>query len=1305
MLHYRYIPHLLSSLLFGVCLLSLSCSGAYPAVTLGTNLVTNTGFESNTTGWTLGAGTARDTAVAHTGTSSIRLNGAATPTSVYVNNLSCLAGRKVKLTAWVKTLVADAASGGAVLEVKCFNTASRIIGSRRSTAVATNGAWQQIQLITLIPLNAATMRVTLLNTSQTASAWFDDINCTFPDNVQFRTLIRQPQYRQTVYSGQPRKIIVGAEVYDSISYPATSLAIRADLLDSSSSVIATALLKTIVNKSWQNIGISIPSSATGNLTVRTRLIVRSTEAVLKETTSQVTISPSALPRVHFDANNRCIVNGTPFFPIGIYGDVTSTTDLDRLKACGINTVLDTGMLSRSLTEQSDFLSALNSRSMMGVFSLKDIYDPLHSETAVDAWGSWTGVSNTIAGLVNANKGNQALLAWYINEDRTDDYLDQIRSTYSQITTLDPEHPCFQAIEGIQDYPAHAGIADITGFGTYPIWQRYNDNAYSADMPLFGSQTRVANKAGMYSRPVWMIAESGKFPQTPTSIAPTAQQMLCEAYQAIINGARGVFLNNLPNTKLDGEPQWQALETVAANLKAIAPIALGQDVAADEKATSSNANIECITRRVGDDVYILAVNTSSSTVSASFNVPEKLASIEGHAVDSGVPGASTQRIVMSSNILYDSISAVGTKAYRLTNSSYDILRESPKPNFKVGHTLPRLSWWLNGEMSFDVAKELTEHWGYALALGCGELTIPWSLANPDSYTSKACALAVSDPNKYPVFLLLEIGWTYSVPPWGTGDPRTEDLWCHLDGVNGTAATRTLTNTYTLTLDNGINASDMTVNANKTVSSLIPASGWIRIDSENLAYSSYTGSTFIISERGSFGTTPTSHASGTIIRAGTYQLYSPAAPTSAWKKIGEYWTTVLKPILEKFPTIKIPIAINGAEYGLPVIGPETTGSVVHWGQDIDVVSARNLYNAINGISGIDFITSWYRYISAQKARQDGAVASAYRAVLPADTHYITYLVAGDPMRRNSGVNYWGWDYAEMRSTTDYPSMESYYGPVFTWIGSTDLLTRATNQVAQQIPLGDPLSYDFVSAGIRFTRNTLAESLGIDDTVIKGTEVWTNVTPASGIVIIDNEQISYSSRDDNAKTLNVSARGVNGTIPAPHVLGSKIWQDNHVSDPEHFLGFLKMRFAMGMIGANSYYEIPADNDPNWLIQMQSLGQAQALYSHLEDYLRTGDLLVGNGNHRWSTDLPSYEFDTGDVWARVVVRKKRDLNNWLIAAWAQDGSDREVIVTIPTLGTVRVNARVAGSVYTAVLDGNIPVLTLVDTDPMNPTTGFPTN
>jgi hypothetical protein len=94
-----------------------------------------------------------------------------------------------------------------------------------------------------------------------------------------------------------------------------------------------------------------------------------------------------------------------------------------------------------------------------------------------------------------------------------------------------------------------------------------------------------------------------------------------------------------------------------------------------------------------------------------------------------------------------------------------------------------------------------------------------------------------------------------------------------------------------------------------------------------------------------------------------------------------------------------------------------------------------------------------------------------------------------------------------------------------------------------------------------------------------------------------------------------------------------------------------------------------------MIALADTHARFSHLERFLREGDLLPGPDRHRWSKENPAYEFSTRSP-ARVLVRKSRVEPRWLITAWAADGQAREVSVDIPDLGPVSLEARPEGTV-----------------------------
>lgn len=292
------------------------------------------------------------------------------------------------------------------------------------------------------------------------------------------------------------------------------------------------------------------------------------------------------------------------------------------------------------------------------------------------------------------------------------------------------------------------------------------------------------------------------------------------------------------------------------------------------------------------------------------------------------------------------------------------------------------------------------------------------------------------------------------------------------------------------------------------------------------------------------------------------------------------------------------------------------------------------------------SWFDYIGGRKAHQEMFITDACRRVVPDRQLFIYYTTSSGFARNRWGgwVDY-SYGYKWIKTVGDLPCEQMYYEAANDgWVTKTlagDGLTQVLNSVGEATTYGNPLSYNFVEAG------------------------WTQ----------------------------------------------KNLPDGGFSDIPRYIGFLKCYYTAGMIGGiATYCEYPtggfgADFDPStpphWLLQVVALSQVHALFSHLEPYLRQGDLLPGPNMHIWSINQPAYEFTNKatDPTARVLARKMRNTNDWLVTAWAADGNTRDVTVTIPVLGTVTLNARGCGSVYRATLTNGQPVLMLVDTDGLNPT------
>jgi len=164
-----------------------------------------------------------------------------------------------------------------------------------------------------------------------------------------------------------------------------------------------------------------------------------------------------------------------------------------------------------------------------------------------------------------------------------------------------------------------------------------------------------------------------------------------------------------------------------------------------------------------------------------------------------------------------------------------------------------------------------------------------------------------------------------------------------------------------------------------------------------------------------------------------------------------------------------------------------------------------------------------------------------------------------------------------------------------------------------------------------------------------------------------------------------------PRQKGLGSdRVLEDRGLGDLVRYTGFLKCL----------YHE-----PPHWIEQMIVLSRVHAFFSHLEDYIRNGELLPGPNKHVWSKEQPAYEFPTGGADVRVLIRRRKGRAAWLVAAWAAGGETRSVKVTIPNAGEVSLKARPGGSVYLVRESGGKMTAQLMDPDAMNPSLSLPTS
>jgi hypothetical protein len=379
-----------------------------------------------------------------------------------------------------------------------------------------------------------------------------------------------------------------------------------------------------------------------------------------------------------------------------------------------------------------------------------------------------------------------------------------------------------------------------------------------------------------------------------------------------------------------------------------------------------------------------------------------------------------------------------------------------------------------------------------------------------------------------------------------------------------------------------------------------------------------------------------------------IFSPAPPDSylaAWASNSMWSISVLK---SNCPNIAI--VLDDGEWGMGAFD----GNANAWRLD------PRWIRATNGISWPGGII--IRYASMQKGHQLGFWTAAIKTLLPNRQLSLFYETDGERNRTITSLTgpgsiwtgqYYSFNSDIINSNSDLPSFQEYWngtnwsGACFIQAPGYDLLTTHLNQVGFNFKNGFTNDYSSVSGGWQFSTN-----------------------------------MNYAALSD---------------IPT-------------------YTGFLKCLYTAGSVGAAEGYfydpdanppseygtvfgtgwdaAFPTNVPPNWLLQIMALSHVHALFTHLENVLTNGDLLSGPQSHRYSLDQPAYEFTNtaGYVNDRVLVRKLRGQNQWLVTAWAADGTNRNVTVTIPTIGNLTVTAIPSASVYQVTMSGTNVQKTLLD-------------
>ncbi len=322
----------------------------------------------------------------------------------------------------------------------------------------------------------------------------------------------------------------------------------------------------------------------------------------------------ALPgrRVWIDRHGRCIVNGKPFFPLGMYWN-PNERNMAAFTNGPFNCVVHYEMMN---PRRLDFCRA---HGLMSLSTLdRDLWKA--SENAAKPVEAKAARAKLVA-AIDAIKDHPALLGWYVGDEVAAGSVPGQRRRYSFIVECDPDHPTYAVQDRTYDLRVFLPTADVIGLDPYPVAHKplrmVTDFMRQGKVALFGA------------RPFWSVPQAFSWQwyrkeAKDTERCPTLAEMRSMNWQHIAGGANGLFSFAYhsyfyPLNRQDWRPLWA--NAVAANREVAKMIPVLLSVEPAPAARPDTEELACRTWVKDGELYLLACNISSQALYAAVDLSE------------------------------------------------------------------------------------------------------------------------------------------------------------------------------------------------------------------------------------------------------------------------------------------------------------------------------------------------------------------------------------------------------------------------------------------------------------------------------------------------------------------------------------------------------------------------------------------------------------------------------------------------------------------------------------------------------------
>lgn len=321
-------------------------------------------------------------------------------------------------------------------------------------------------------------------------------------------------------------------------------------------------------------------------------------------------------------DHMLVVQGKPFFPLGIYESPGTTGYLKRLRDAGFNLCLSHGLPGDATPGFLDMLQAEGMKVWVPVSSTMDFSSDSASKR------------QKLTELVQRAGNHPALLMWESIDEPAwgSQDADGLYEGYCFLRALDQQRPIWtnHAPRNLISTLAYYNRAtDIAGCDIYPVPVGCgHSNLPNSQISVVGDETDKNLTALGGDKPVFMVLQgfgwaelSKRPPNAPPPVMPTFAESRFMAYDAIVHGATGVLYWG---THYTAKPSrfWSELRSLVSELAALQDVLAAPPYTGDDRARlqSETPGVRLLHKRLDSGNYVIVVNENTKAVQARVLVP-------------------------------------------------------------------------------------------------------------------------------------------------------------------------------------------------------------------------------------------------------------------------------------------------------------------------------------------------------------------------------------------------------------------------------------------------------------------------------------------------------------------------------------------------------------------------------------------------------------------------------------------------------------------------------------------------------------